>query len=85
MLMRANLGSVGGVTSVHVRPPSLVTYTIPSSDPVQMTDVSSGDGAIVKIVAYISGPFMSCVIGPPDCPRVFGSARVRSGEMRCHV
>ena len=44
-----------------------------------MVPRSRGEGAIVKIVANTSGPFMSPVIGPPERPGVFGSARVRSG------
>ena len=51
MLMRANFGSPAGVTFVHVFPPSRVTCASPSSEPVQITAASSGDGATVKIVA----------------------------------
>ena len=68
-----------GVTFVQVTPPSFVTLTRPSSDPVQITFVVRLDGAIAKITAYTSGPFMSRVIGPPDGPIVAGSCLVRSG------
>src|SRR5580698_2109551 len=52
---------------------------MPSSEPVQMVCASLLEGAMVKIVPKISGPFWSFVIGPPESPSVFGSARVRSG------
>src|ERR1041385_7824459 len=77
--MRAKSGRPGGVTVFQFAPPSRVTATTPSSDPVQMTLPSFGDGAIVKTVAYVSTPVLSFVIGPPDDPIVFGSCRVRSG------
>src|SRR5262245_46824835 len=79
MLMRANSGRSFGVTFVQVFPPSRVSCTYPSSLPVQITFASCCDGAIVKIVAYVSTPVWSFVIGPPDGPSVFGSCRVRSG------
>ncbi len=40
---------------------------------------------MVKMVAKNSGPFWSLVIGPPESPSVFGSARVRSGLIRSQV
>src|SRR6185436_8442911 len=67
-----------GVTFVQVLPPSRVTCTSPSSDPAQMTLTSVLPGPSENTVAYISGLFMSCVIGPPDSTIVFGSWRVRS-------
>src|SRR5436309_16023062 len=78
-LTRARSGVPGGVMFVQVLPASRVMWTSPSSDPVQIVSASRRDGAIVKIVAKISGSFMSCVIGPPDSPSVFGSCFVRSG------
>ena len=38
-----------------------------------------GDGAMAKMVAYVSTPVWSRVMGPPEGPMVDGSARVRSG------
>ena len=46
--MRAKSGRSGGVTFSQFLPPSRVTCTKPSSDPVQITLPSCGDGAIVK-------------------------------------
>src|SRR5947208_5377715 len=74
-----------GVTLVHVLPPSRVTCTRPSSDPVQRTFTSVFPGPIENTVAYTSGLFMSCVIGPPDSVIVFGSWRVRSPLIRSQV
>ena len=48
---RPNSGIPGGVTFVHVPPPSRVTCTSPSSDPVQITFTSVRPGATAKIVA----------------------------------
>src|SRR6185503_4316316 len=79
MLTLARSGRPEGVTLVHFLHSSRVTQTRPSSEPVQIVPRSSFEGAIVKIVANTSGPFISPVIGPPDGPSVFGSARVRSG------
>jgi hypothetical protein len=39
---------------------------------------------MVKIVAYVSTPVWSSVIGPPLGPSVRGSWRVRSGLIVCH-
>jgi hypothetical protein len=44
-----------------------------------MRPFSTMDGPMANTVAKISGPFMSRVMGPPESPRVDGSARVRSG------
>src|SRR5947209_5070920 len=84
-LTRPRSGMSFGVTVLHVLPPSFVTLTTPSSLPVQITLVVRLDGAIEKITAYTSGPFMSRVIGPPDGPMVLGSWRVRSGLMRSQL
>src|SRR6476661_10559123 len=84
-LTRPNSGMPGGVTFVHVFPPSRVTCTRPSSEPVQITFTSRFDGPTLKITPYTSGPFMSPVIGPPDFPWVFGSWRVRSPLSAVHV
>src|SRR4030088_250483 len=84
-LTRPNAGIAGGVTFVHVRPPSRVTCTRPSSEPVQITRASRLPGPTLKMVPYTSGPFMSPVIGPPDGPIVLGSCRVRSPLSAAHV
>ncbi|HEX2077771.1 MAG TPA: hypothetical protein VHG08_08685, partial [Longimicrobium sp.] len=84
-LMRLKSPSSRGVTSVHVPPPSRVTCTRPSSEPVQIVPTSRGDGAMVKMVPYVSTPVWSSVIGPPEGPRVAGSERVRLGEMRSQL
>ncbi len=78
-------GRSGGVTSVQLPPPSRVTWTRPSSEPAQITFGSWYDGASVKIVAYVSTPVWSFVMGPPDGPVVSGSARVRSGLIRSQL
>ena len=72
-LTRPKSGMPGGVTLVHVLPPSRVTCTRPSSEPVQMTFLSFLLGPMAKITAYTSGPFMSPVIGPPDFSCVSGA------------
>ena len=46
----AHSGSVGGVTFVHVAPPSRERCTRPSSEPVQNTPASWGDSRKAKIV-----------------------------------
>src|ERR1044071_4582351 len=84
-LTRPKSGMSFGVTLLHDLPPSFVTLTMPSSEPVQMTFVVRFDGPTAKMTAYTSGPFMSRVIGPPDGPMVFGSWRVRSGLMRSQL
>ena len=50
MLTRVHAAIAFGVTFVHVFPPSRVTCTRPSSDPVQIVFFSIRDGATVKIV-----------------------------------
>src|SRR5437868_4547947 len=81
MLIFVNGARLGGVTSVHVAPPSRVRWIIPSSLPAQMSPFTSGDSATANAIAYHSVPVMSPWIGPPDLPNVFGSARDRSGEI----
>src|ERR1035437_5238230 len=81
---RPNSGMSFGVTFAQVVPPSSVTWINPSSDPAQMTLVVRFDGAIKKMTAYTSGPFISRVMGPPDGPIVLGSWGVRSGLIFVH-
>src|SRR5450432_3006736 len=77
-LTRPKSGICFGVTFVHVLPPSRVTCTSPSSEPVQIVLTDFLLGPTAKITPYTSGPFMSPVIGPPDFSCVLGSWRVRS-------
>jgi hypothetical protein len=77
-LTRPKAGISFGVMFVHVFPPSRVTCTRPSSDPVQIVLTLFLPGPMEKIVPYTSGPFMSPVIGPPDLSCVSGAWRVRS-------
>ena len=76
-------GRSPGVTSFHVSPSSVDTWTRPSSDPVMITPRRCFDSISEKIVAYISAPAVSIVSGP-DTPMVSGSARVRSGLIASH-
>jgi len=85
MLIFVNGPRSGGVTFVHVFPPSRVRCTSPSSLPAQITPCASGDSATAKAIAYHSVPVMSPWIGPPERCSVRGSARERSGEMRSHA
>src|SRR6185437_8894237 len=66
-----------GLTLVHVRPPSFVTCTLPSSVPNQITFVSVG--VIVRMVLYVSAPLMSYSIFPPLVTCLLLSFRVTSG------
>ncbi len=84
-LTRPRSGMPLGVTVAQFFPPSRVTLTTPSSEPAQMTLTSVLPGASEYTVAYTSGLFMSCVIGPPDSVMVFGSWRVRSPLILSHV
>ncbi len=84
MALICDSGRPFGVTSVHVSPPSRVTWIRPSSDPVQITLASTGEGAMVKIVPYTSPPAPSFVIGPPPGPCLVVSLRVRSGLITSH-
>jgi hypothetical protein len=69
------------VTLVQLPPPSRVTCTRPSSEPVQMVPFSFGDSAMVNTVPTYSTLVWSLVMGPPEGPSVLGSFRVRSGEI----
>src|SRR3954468_444820 len=84
-LTRPNAGISGGVTLAQCLPPSRVTCTSPSSEPVQIVFVVTLLGPTEKITPYTSGPFMSPVIGPPEGPCVEGSCRVRSPLNAVHV
>src|SRR5213595_3819312 len=73
-------------TFFHVRPPSRVTWTFPSSVPAQIRFGFFGDSQIEKIVVCISAEELSTVI-PPDCSCFCfsGSFVVRSGEIRSQL
>ena len=68
-----------GVIFSQFAPPSFVMCTRPSSEPAHNTLASWCDSENEKMVAYVSAPEVSFVIGPPDASMVEGSARVRSG------
>ena len=67
-----------GVTSVQCAPPSRVTCTRPSFDPVQITPGSSGDSAMASSVAPSKVMRLS-VDTPPELCWCVVSFRVRSG------
>src|SRR5215813_4809890 len=78
-------GSPGGVTLLHSLPPSVVTWTNPSSLPAQRRSFCFGDSAMAKTVSYTSTPVLSPVIGPPDHFCLLLSFRVRSLLTAFHV
>src|SRR5262249_18049212 len=78
-------GSPLGVTLLHSLPPSVVTWTSPSSLPAQMRAFCLGDSAMAKTVSYTSTPGLSPVIGPPDHFCLLLSLRVRSGLIAFQV
>ncbi len=63
-----HVGNSGGRTGLQCTPASVVTYTNPSSEPVQMTLSLSGEKAIEEMVSNISSPVTSALIGPPWPP-----------------
>src|ERR1051326_8237117 len=84
MEIRVHSGRSFGVTLVQLAPAAW-TYTMPSSEPVQIVPFSTGDSAMVKTVPSYSTLVWSLVMGPPEGPRVAGSWRVRSGEIACQL
>ena len=68
----------------HDFPPSRVTWTFPSSVPIQITLVSNGDGAMLNNVVWNSAAVLSVTICPPEFCCFFGSLVVRSGEITSH-
>src|SRR6185437_4449596 len=73
------VGKSGGRTAFQCPPSSVVTYTKPSSEPVQMILSLKGETAIVDRVSNISSPVMSALIGPPERCCLLLSLRVKSG------
>ena len=71
--------SMFGATFVQVRPPSRVSWTLPSSVPTQITSGSSALSEIDRIVLWYSARVLSGVIGPPESRCFSGSSVVRSG------
>src|SRR6185369_11357538 len=71
-------------TFVHDFPPSRVTWTLPSSVPIQITFESRGDGAIESSVVWNSAAVLSVTISPPDDRCLVLSFVVRSGEITVH-
>src|SRR5579864_5449829 len=84
-LISHHCGKAGGVTLVQRVPPSVVTCTRPSADPVQITCWSSGETASAEMSGKTSALDWSRSIGPPEGSSVLGSLRVRSGLSFCHV
>src|SRR5438094_9361823 len=80
----AHFGNALGVTFSQVLPPSGLTWTRPSSLPVQSNPCCRGDSATAKMVPYTSTPVLSPVIGPPDHFCFDLSFRVRSSLIGCH-
>src|SRR5690348_7138188 len=83
-VMVDQVANAGGRTWLQWPPPSVVTYTNPSSEPVQMMLSLSGEKAIVDSVSNISSPVMSALIGPPERSCLLLSLRVRSGLITFH-
>src|SRR5574338_523038 len=79
-------GSVGmlAVTLVQVVPPSCVTWTRPSLEPVQITPARAGDSAIANSVAP-SNVMRLSVVTPPELCWCVVSLRVRSGLITCQL
>src|SRR5574342_242720 len=79
-------GRVGmlAVTFVHVVPPSCVTCTRPSLDPVQITPSFTGDSAMANSVAPSKVMRLS-VVTPPELCWCVVSLRVKSGLITCQL
>src|SRR3954466_3885751 len=81
--MRVHGLIAGGVTFVHFAPPSIVTWIMPSSLPVQITLRLRGESAIAVRLPNGAGVTVLAYL-----PAVAGTShvwRVRSGLMRVHV
>src|SRR5262249_30878413 len=85
MLTVPHSGIPLGVTLAQFFPPSVVTCTMPSSDPAQIRSFCTGDSTTEKIVSYTSTPVLSLVMGPPEATCLLFSLRVRSGLMICQL
>ena len=73
----------GGVTSVHLSPPSTVSCRLPSSVPAQITRTSRGDGASAVMVPCGAGVTLAAYL-----PTLAGTAQVwraRSGLIRVQL
>ncbi len=72
-----------GVTLVHLSPPSIVTWRLPSSVPAQITRASRGESASAVIVPWGAGVTLAAYL-----PTLAGTAqlcRARSGLMRVQL
>src|SRR5947207_14500588 len=85
MLTVPHSGMALGVTLAQFLPPSVVSCTSPSSEPVQIRSFCTGDSTTEKIVSYTSTPVLSLVMGPPEATCLLLSLRVRSGLMICQL
>src|ERR1044071_140880 len=80
--MRVHGLIAGGVTLLHVTPPSRVVWMVPSSVPAQRIAIDFGLG--LRAVMLPIGPGFTVLA---YLPAFFGTShvcRVRSGEMRVH-
>src|SRR5947209_5537009 len=69
VLIRAHGGTSRGVTLRQCEPSSLVTWTTPSSVPIQIVPLARGDGLIVKITPK------------PHCRAVAGSGLLQAASL----
>src|SRR5690242_9205466 len=81
--MRVHGLIAAGVTLVQCRPPSTVTWMLPSSVPAQSVSALLGEGESAVIVPRGPGVTLAAY-----CPALAGTShvwRARSGLMRVHV
>src|SRR5579862_8379480 len=78
--MRVQGLTCSGVTLVHLAPPSIVTWRLPSSVPAQMTLRSFGESARAVIVPC--GPAVTPLAYLPAFAGTSQRCRARSGLMR---
>src|SRR5262245_39961865 len=72
----------GGVTLLHVVPPSRVTWMLPSSVPAHTIPIESGLG--LSAVMLPIGPGFTVLAYLPVFAGTVHVCRVRSGEIRDH-
>ncbi len=81
--MRVHAAMALGVTLVHLAPPSVVTWMLPSSVPAQITPSSRGEGERAVIVPC--GPGVTSLAYLPTLGGTVHVWRARSGLMRVHA
>src|SRR5215510_14684802 len=72
-------------TLVQCAPPSVVTWTLPSSVPAQITLALRGLSEMAVMVQWNSARVLSSEISPPESLIFSGSLVVRSGLMTFQV